>query len=272
MSVELTILGSGSSGNAAYLECGCAKILIDAGLSGRQIRERLLQIRRSPENLTAILISHEHTDHIQGLAIIAAKLGIPVYATKQTCNYIRERFPNEKFDFRVFQSDASFEIGEFGIEVFNVPHDGLDPVGFAIHTGDGKIGFVTDIGCVTRLVVERIRASHILVVEANHDVQMLNNDPRRPWSLKQRILSRHGHLSNESAAELVEQAMSSELQHLMLAHLSQDCNRPEIALKVVKNRLQQIGATTVNVAYAFQNRVAPTIKLNNGSVISGNGV
>jgi len=272
VSVELTILGSGSSGNAAFLESGDTKILIDAGLSGKQIRERLLKIRRSPEDLTAILISHEHTDHIQGLAIIAARLGIPVYATKNTCQYIRDYFPDEKFDFRVFQSGASIEIEDFGIDVFAVPHDGLDPVGFAIHTNDGKIGYVTDIGCVTRLVVERVRSSHILVIEANHDVQMLQNDPYRPWSLKQRILSRHGHLSNESAAELVEQAVSAELQYLTLAHLSRECNKPDIALNVMKKKLKEIGISSISVACASQTQIASTVKLKNGAVITGNGI
>lgn len=271
MSVELTILGSGSGGNAAYIECGETRILVDAGLSGRQIRERLLKINRTPEMLTAILVSHEHTDHIQGLGMIGGKLGIPIYVNRHTSEFIKESF-EDKFDFRIFQLGASFEIGDIGVDVFSVPHDALDPVGFAFHSNDGKIGYVTDLGCVTALVVERLRSSHILVVEANHDVEMLQNDPRRPWSLKQRILSRHGHLSNESAAELVQKAIGSELQHLTLAHLSQDCNKPELAMKVVKNKLQEIGATSVNVSHAFQNKPAPTIRLENGSVIMlGNG-
>lgn len=260
MSVQLTILGSGSAGNSAFLECGKTRILIDAGLSGRQIRLRLGEINRVPETLNGILITHEHTDHIQGLAMIAAKLGIPVYANRDTANFIRSQF-EEKFDLKIFQTGSYFEVDDIGVEVFTLPHDALDPVGFAFHTQSGKIGFVTDLGHITGLVVERLRASKILVVEANHDVEMLKNDPFRPWHLKQRIMSKHGHLSNESAAELITRTISDELKHLMLAHLSRDCNKPELALRAVKHRLDELGANHISVHHAHQDKVAQTIFL-----------
>ncbi len=266
MCVKLTILGSGSGGNATYLECGKTRILIDAGLSGRQIRERLLKINRSPETLTGIIISHEHTDHIDGLAVIAAKLGIPVYTNRLTREGILEKF-DKKFCFKIFQNGESFEIGDIEVEVFSVPHDAVDPTGFTFITNSGKIGFATDIGCVTALTAERFRSAQVLVVEANHDVEMLQNDPCRPWSLKQRIMGKHGHLSNESAAELIERTITENLQHITLAHLSQDCNRPELALKVINKRLQTIGATQITVSAASQDRPAPTIRLENGKVI-----
>lgn len=266
MGVELTILGSGSSGNAAYLECGKTRILIDAGLSGKQIRERLLKINKSPEMLTGIVISHEHSDHIGGLAIIAARLGIPVYSNRLTSECILENF-DEKFCFKIFQNGESFEIGDIEVEVFSVPHDAVDPIGFTFITNSGKIGYVTDVGYVTKLTAERCRSAQILVVEANHDLEMLQNDARRPWSLKQRIMSKHGHLSNESAAELIEQTITENLQHITLAHLSQDCNRPELAVKVINKRLQTIGATRVTVMAAHQDRPASTIKLENGKVV-----
>lgn len=267
MGARLTILGSGSGGNAAYLECGKTAILIDAGLSGKQIRERLKQIGKSVENLSAVIVSHEHTDHIKGLAMIAARHGIPVYANRSTRDAIVYYHSDEKFNFHIFETGHAFEVGEIGIQVFSVPHDGVDPVGFTFETNEGKIGFVTDLGHATKLVIERIRSAHVLVVEANHDVQMLQENPYRPWSLKQRILGKHGHLSNESAAELVEQVVNEDLQHLILAHLSQECNKPDLALKVVKRKLTEIGACHVEVQHAYQERIARTVTLENRIVM-----
>ncbi|MCX7872471.1 MAG: MBL fold metallo-hydrolase [Verrucomicrobiae bacterium] len=267
MGAKLTILGSGSGGNAAFLECGETAILIDAGLSGKQIRERLGQIGKSVENLSGIIISHEHTDHINGLAMVAARFDIPVYTNRLTSQAICEYFEDEKFDFRIFQTGNAFEIGNICVEVFPVPHDSIDPVGFTFETNEGKIGFVTDLGHVTKLVVERVRSAHVLVVESNHDVKMLQENPNRPWSLKQRILGRHGHLSNESAAELVQQVVNAELQHLILAHLSEECNRPELALKVMKQKLVQLGACHVDFQSAFQDKLSKTVFLKNRTVL-----
>lgn len=265
MGVELTILGSGSGGNAAYLECGKTRILIDVGLSGKQIRDRLLKINRSPETLSGIIISHEHTDHIKGLLMIAARLGIPVYTNRLTSESIVEYF-DEKFCFKIFQNGESFEVGDIEVEVFSVPHDAVDPIGLSFITNSGKIGYVTDIGCVTALTAERFRSAQVLVVEANHDVEMLRNDPHRPWSLKQRIMGKHGHLSNESAAELIERTITENLQHITLAHLSQECNLPELAVKVVSKKLQTIGARHITVRAASQDSPTPTVRLDNGKV------
>jgi len=134
-------------------------------------------------------------------------------------------------------------------------------VGFLLHTSAGNLGFVTDLGHMTKLVIERARAANILVLESNHDVKMLQDSPRRPWSLKQRILGRHGHLSNEAAAEAVAQIMSAELKHLYLAHLSRECNRPELAQRVMTERLQQIGATHVQLELTSQNKPTFTLVL-----------
>lgn len=270
MGAKLTILGSGSSGNAAFLECGKTAILIDAGLSGRQIRERLKQIGKSIENLSGIIISHEHHDHIKGLAIVAARNDIPVYTNRYTSQAICDFHKDEKFDFRIFHTGSDFNIGDIGIHVFPVPHDGIDPVGFTFETNEGKIGFITDLGHVTKLVVERVRSVNVLVVESNHDVQMLQENPHRPWSLKQRILGKHGHLSNESAAELVEQVVDVQLQHLILAHMSQECNKPDLALRVMRKKLDEVGAHHIQVQHAFQDRLARTVVLKNRIVLKDN--
>src|SRR5258706_6401010 len=239
--VCLTILGSGSSGNCDYLETDEARILIDAGFSLRQIRQRLATIGRAPENLTGILVTHEHSDHVQGLVQLSAKLHIPVYCNRPTQEAFEYQF-GESLDCRLFRTRDSFEVGDIIVETFDIPHDAQDPVGYLLRTPAGNIGFLTDLGHTTRQVLDRVRTANVLVLEANHDVKMLQDCPHRPWSLKQRILGRHGHLSNEAAAEATGEIMSADLRHLYLGHLSRECNRPELAYRVVHERVQQIGA------------------------------
>jgi phosphoribosyl 1,2-cyclic phosphodiesterase len=260
VAVKFTILGSGSSGNCAYIETGETRVLVDAGFSPRQIRQRLGTLGRVPENLTAILVTHEHSDHIQGLTGIAAKLNIPIYCNRAT----KEAFEFQlqtKFNCNLFNTGASFEIGDLRVDTFTIPHDAQDPVGFLIRTAAGNIGFVTDLGHTTKLVLERIRPANVLVLESNHDVKMLQDCPRRSWSLKQRILGRHGHLSNEAAAEAAAHVMSAELKHLYLAHLSRECNRPELAHYVMAEQLHQIGATHVQLQTALQEAPCATLEL-----------
>lgn len=251
VSVALTVLGSGSGGNCTYLECGETRLLVDAGLSARQIRQRLATIGRSPESLTAIIITHEHGDHIAGLSVLGPKLRIPIYCNRLTKDAIEEHLP-VAMDYRVFTTGCSFEIGQVGIDTFSVPHDASDPVGFMFHAAATTVGVVTDLGYATKLVLERIRCANVLVFETNHDVKMLQENPHRPWSLKQRILSRHGHLSNEAAADAISQIMSADLKHLFLGHLSRDCNRPELAHQVMQTRLQQVGAHHVALTLTHQ--------------------
>ncbi len=260
MPVQLTILGSGSSGNCAYLETDETRLLIDAGFSPRQIRLRLAGIGRAPENLQGILITHEHSDHIQGLAGIAGKLGVPIYCNRATKDEI-ERYHKQAFDCRLFTTGASFELGDMLVDTFTIPHDAQDPVGFLIRTGAGNVGFATDLGHFTRLVGERIRQANALVLESNHDIKMLQNCPRRPWSLKQRILGRHGHLSNEAAADAVEQIVTDGLRHLYLGHLSRECNRPDLAMSVVAERVDRIGAKHLRLELTAQSIPCPTLQL-----------
>jgi len=259
--VRLTILGSGSSGNCAYLESAESRILIDAGFSLRQIRQRLASIGRSPEELTGILVTHEHSDHVHGVGTLSQKLHIPVYWNRPTQETVEYQL-HSRLEGRVFSTGATFEIGDLIIESFTVPHDAQDPVGFMVQTPAGKIGFVTDLGHATRLVLERVRRANVLVLESNHDIKMLQDCPHRPWSLKQRILSRHGHLSNEAAADVAEQIMSADLRHLYLGHISRECNQPELAHRVVHERLEKIGATHVRLELTSQTVPCPTLELD----------
>jgi phosphoribosyl 1,2-cyclic phosphodiesterase len=256
--VQFTILGSGSSGNCAYLECDDTRLLIDAGLSGKQIRQRLLSIGRTPENLDGILITHEHSDHIQGLIGLAARLKLPVYCNRQTRDAIRASLEVE-VEFHLFETGATFELGSFCIDTFSVPHDAYDPVGFLIRADCANIGFLTDLGHATKLVIERVRSANVLVLETNHDLKMLQDDLRRPWSVKQRIISRHGHLSNDAAAKLACEIVTANLEHLYLGHLSTDCNRPELAHETVHRQLSRIGASHVRIVTASQEVPAATL-------------
>lgn len=260
VAVKFTILGSGSSGNCAYLETDEARVLVDAGFSPRQIRQRLAGLGRAPENLTAILVTHEHSDHVCGLTGIAQKLNIPIYCNRET----KEAFEYQlqtRFSCNLFATGATIEIGDLLVDTFPVPHDAQDPVGFLVHTAAGNIGFVTDLGHMTKLVVERTRNAKVLVLESNHDVKMLQNCVRRPWALKQRILGRHGHLSNEAAAEAAAHMMSADLHHLYLAHLSRECNKPELAHYIMAEQLHHLGASHVQLQLTAQNVPCPTLVL-----------
>lgn len=261
MSVQFTILGSGSSGNCAYLETPGARLLIDAGFSGRQIRERLASIGRSPETLTGILVTHEHGDHIQGLGVISKKIDAPIFINRLT-REAAEGSLGCRLKAAVFQTGATFEVGDVTVETFSIPHDAYDPVGFLFRTAAGNIGFLTDLGHATKLVLERVRPAHLLVLEANHDLKLLQEDTKRPWATKQRILSRHGHLSNDAAADVAEQlAEGGPLQRIYLGHLSRDCNRPELAMKAVAGRLQTRGLTGIAVENTRQEAPGRTVDL-----------
>jgi phosphoribosyl 1,2-cyclic phosphodiesterase len=260
VAVQFTILGSGSSGNCAYLETSETRLLIDAGLSARQIRQRLLTIGRTPESLSGILITHEHSDHIQGLAVLATKLQVPVYCNRLTREAIEIQL-QARLHSRLFTTGATFDVGDIVVDTFSVPHDAYDPVGFLLHTQTGKIGFLTDLGHATKLVIERIRSSNVLLLETNHDLKLLQEDMKRPWSVKQRIASRHGHLSNDGAAQVAEQIVSAELHRIYLGHLSSDCNHPELAQRAVSQSLQRLGADHVRLEMTSQDVPCVTCEL-----------
>lgn len=259
MPARFTILGSGSGGNCAYLETDSTRLLIDAGFSAKQIRLRLAALGRSPETLHGILITHEHGDHIRGLAVLCAKLQIPIYCNRLTKDAMEDAL-DTRFDCRLFQTGAAFDVGDVHVEAFAVPHDAQDPVGFLLRTCAAKVGFLTDLGHATRLVIERVRPANVLVLETNHDMRLLQDDTKRPWSVKQRILSRHGHLSNDAAADVAQEIVNADLQHVYLGHLSRDCNRPELALRTVGGRLQALGATHLKVHTTSQDAACPTLE------------
>jgi phosphoribosyl 1,2-cyclic phosphodiesterase len=254
--LELAILGSGSSGNSALVCLGETRILIDAGLSARQLCTRLDQIGVASDSISAVVLTHEHGDHTKGLDVFCRKRPLPVYASTHTCAMVREGM-SAPVRWHQFEAGSGFQIGGVLIESFPVPHDAVDPVGFVFACGRSRIGLLSDVGHVTRLIVERLKGVDTLFTEANYDEMMLQNDVHRPWATKQRISNRHGHLSNDQTAELLAEIAHPGLHRVVLGHLSSDCNTSVLACEVIRNRLAAAGFPDVIVECAPRHEVLP---------------
>jgi phosphoribosyl 1,2-cyclic phosphodiesterase len=256
--LRFTILGSGSSGNCAYLETDDTRLLVDAGFSAKQIELRLAAIGRSLTDVQAIFLTHEHSDHTCGLPVVAKRHNIPVYCNRLTAESLHDQMPWFTA-WRLFESGGTVELGDLKVNSFPVPHDAYDPVGFMFYHALGNIGFLTDLGYATKLVIERVRQARALVLEANHDLHLLQADQRRPWAVKQRILSRHGHLSNDAAADVAAEVVTDLMEDLYLGHLSADCNSPAHARAAVGGRLAQQGRGHVRLHDTAVDRACPTL-------------
>jgi phosphoribosyl 1,2-cyclic phosphodiesterase len=230
--MRLCLLASGSKGNCLYIETDSCRLLIDAGLSGKEAIARLSSIGVDAATLDGILITHEHSDHIRGVGALARRLKIPVLVASRTHEAARHVFG--KIDLIEFDPGSSFSFKGLNIDPFPVTHDATDPVGFRIEGGEGAIGFATDLGIATRLTQEKLKGCRALVLEFNHDEQMLQDGPY-PWHLKQRIRSRHGHLSNTEGASLLEGLLHAGLEGVFLSHLSEVNNDPTLAMAAARN-------------------------------------
>ncbi|MEM7699119.1 MAG: MBL fold metallo-hydrolase [Verrucomicrobiota bacterium] len=259
--LEFAVLGSGSSGNSALVRFGDTTLLIDAGLSARQLTTRLEKLGVDPDSLNAIVLTHEHGDHARGIDVFCRKRSIPIYATTHTAALVREGVTSP-VTWRAFESGSSFTVGKVRFESFSVPHDAVDPVGFVIDGGGSRLGFLSDTGHVTRLILERLKGVDTLFTEANYDELLLQNDTKRPWATKQRISNRHGHLSNEQAAELVAAVVSERLQRVVLGHLSSDCNTAEIATRIISEKLVSQNRVDVPVECADRSEPLPFVPVN----------
>lgn len=249
-------LASGSKGNCIYLGTEKTKILIDAGISTKALKERLGEIKVDLSEIDAILVTHDHTDHIQGLKTLAFKLGIPIFANSETAKGIVEYF-RECPKFKIFSTGETFEFGNLEIHPFSVQHDTIDPVAFTIRVDHLKLGFCADLGFVTTLVKTQLKECDYLYVEANHQPSMVHASAR-PMIYKQRVLSRVGHLSNEACAQLLCEVAHDNLKHVHLAHLSSECNSPEMALSVVRGILAENGIN-LEMCIAPQDKVSKAI-------------
>jgi phosphoribosyl 1,2-cyclic phosphodiesterase len=255
------MLGSGSAGNSALVATDHCRLLVDGGLSARQLVLRLEQCGVTPNQIDGVLLTHEHGDHVCGLEVLCRKFRIPIYCNSLTAEAIRSGTLSDHRNWRLFRTGSGFSICDIGIETFPVPHDAVDPVGYVFHSGSSALGFITDLGYATKVVVERLREVHTLVIETNHDEKLLQNDPYRPWPVKQRIQSRHGHLSNDAAASVVEQLLAGKLERLVLGHLSRDCNTPDLASGAMRTMLTQRGRSEVEVHCAAQSQVSSRFRI-----------
>jgi phosphoribosyl 1,2-cyclic phosphodiesterase len=256
---HLTVLGSGSAGNCTLLETESSRLLIDAGLSARQITTRLSTLGVAPERIDGILLTHEHSDHARALEVWSKRFGTPVYANRLTAEALSRSVPSVQW--RHFVTGTAFELAGVQVTSFPISHDAAEPVGFVFGYGGVEAGFLTDLGFATRLVMERVKSVHTLVIETNHDEKLLQEDTRRPWSVKQRITSRHGHLSNAAAAEVLAGLVPGPLRCAVLGHLSGDCNRPELALGTVRSRLAGLGGEAVALHCALQHEPTPRLRV-----------
>lgn len=255
----LTMLGSGSAGNAALVATDHCRILIDGGLSARQIVVRLALCGIEPHQLDGVLLTHEHGDHVCGLEVLCRKFHIPIYCNALTAEALRYNCDSlaRHRNWRIFRTGADFAICDINVQTFPVPHDAVEPVGYAFHVGKSGLGFITDLGYPTKMLVERLRQVHTLVIETNHDEKLLQADAHRPWPVKQRIMSRHGHLSNVAAANVIEQLLPGKIARVVLGHLSRDCNTAELASGTVRAQLVKFGRPEVELHCAVQNEVGP---------------
>jgi phosphoribosyl 1,2-cyclic phosphodiesterase len=234
---------------------------VDAGFSARQIVRRLETAGVRPESLDGILITHEHSDHVAGLEIFCRRFCVPIYANPLTAETLRRGSLADFPKWNLFATGAVFSIQNIQIQSFYVPHDAVDPTAFVFTTDEGSIGFLTDLGYAPNLALERVRLVDTLMIETNHDERMLQEDNKRPWSVKQRILSRHGHLSNDAAAKLVASIAGDRLRRVVLGHLSRDCNRADLAL----GSMQRFGIQGIELFCAQQNVISPTFAVSGSS-------
>jgi phosphoribosyl 1,2-cyclic phosphodiesterase len=261
------MLASGSRGNCAMVESSNARILVDAGISCRETFKRLKSLGRDPREISAILITHEHSDHVYGLATLAKKLKVPLFmagATHQawarTVRNVSGK-PPEIAKLEVFSAGRSFQIADITVMPFTIPHDAADPVGFTFRVEGTKIALVTDLGYMPASVRDHLRKCDVLIVESNHDLEMLRGGSY-PWSVKQRVMSRVGHLSNESLAQFFEEDYDGGASYIVLAHLSEQNNHPEIALKAAEKALgRQMTLLQNRVMLAAQDAPTETIRL-----------
>lgn len=233
--MRFSVLGSGSKGNCTLVASGRTTILIDNGFSGKEITKRLELVGFSLQSLDAIVISHEHGDHIAGVGVLSRRCRIPVYANPAThaasAGRVKKLHARQEFG-----TGQSFCIGELNIHPFQVSHDTVDPVGFQISDGSRSIAYCTDTGKITKMIANHLRQCQALILEANHDPRMLREGPY-PLPLQQRVKSSQGHLANEDAGRCLRELLDSGLQHVVLAHLSETNNLPELALETIRKEL-----------------------------------
>lgn len=232
-------IASGSSGNCVYAGTENTAVLVDAGVSRKRINEGLATIDMNLKDINAIIITHEHIDHTRALGVISRSYGIPMYATQRTCEVIVDMSELGDFDktlLKPIEPDVDFDIGDMRIKAHSIWHDAVDPVCYTLYADEKKLSVATDMGGFDEYTVHNLLDSDAMLVEANHDVRMLQAGPY-PYSLKQRILGKRGHLSNESSGKLINSLLNNHIKAILLGHLSHENNYPELAYETVKTEI-----------------------------------
>ena len=234
--MRLCSIASGSSGNCIYVGSEQTHLLIDTGISKKRIDEGLTELGVKGEEIQGILITHEHSDHIQGLGVFSRKYNVPIYATKGTIQGIMDcktigKMPDGLL--HEIEVDQPFELGDLLVKAFSISHDANEPSGFRIENSNKAIAIATDLGIYDKYIIENLKNLNAIVLEANHDIHMLEVGPY-PYYLKQRVLGNHGHLSNEASGRLLCEILHDKLEHIVLGHLSKENNYPELARETVK--------------------------------------
>ena len=262
---RVVVLGSGSAGNAVVVECGGRRLLVDAGFSCKQIEHRLGLVGLDGEGFDGVVVTHEHQDHARGAARFARRHGLTVYATAGTLEELG--FVEVDFPTSVLRSGAVQEIGGFTVEPFAVPHDAREPVGVVVEDAAGlRIGLAADLGSRSQLAWGRLSELDALVLETNHDLEMLRSGPY-PWALKQRVAGRHGHLSNRQAAEGVPELLCDRLRWIVLYHLSQTNNLPVLAAEAVLEALDREGSSA-RICVSEQTQPTEWLQLGGSCAVS----
>ncbi len=245
--MKLSVLSSGSAGNSLYIETENSRILIDAGLSAKKLGERMAVLGRDPQDIDAVFLTHEHSDHVGGVGPLLRKHNLTLHATEGTFQKIQKRAGRIP-GWRRIRADEPVTIGDLSVEPYATPHDAEEPVAFVVRQGDRKLGLATDLGSAAPAVREKLKRADVLLLEANHDVDLLSQGPY-PWSLKQRILSDVGHLSNQASGELLASVVHRGLKKVVLMHLSETNNRPELARAAAQ---QALGTHSAEIVFARQ--------------------
>jgi phosphoribosyl 1,2-cyclic phosphodiesterase len=261
MTITVSVLGSGSRGNATFIKTEQVRLLIDAGMSRKEIAQRLDLIGEDPDGVDAVLITHEHGDHACGLRMLLKDLPIEAFLTWGTITAVQaEQYELSGSKIVPIQAGVPFKIRDVEIFPFQVPHDAVEPVAFSITCDGLKITQLTDIGYMPDCVAERLRGSHVLILESNHDLEMLRVGPY-PWNLKQRLMGRYGHLSNTAVGRFIREQYDGMAEYVLLAHLSERNNHPEIAKQEATRALRYRGLSTARLAVTSQNEPTSPIRL-----------
>ncbi|MDR0931401.1 MAG: MBL fold metallo-hydrolase [Victivallales bacterium] len=258
--VKLSVLGSGSRGNALVIAGDEGAIIVDMGFSRRELLKRLEQLGIDPGILRVALLTHEHDDHSKGCRVFCNDLRIPLCTTSPTAAYLRRRdkLPDQVFE---FEPGCDFQFAGFEISPFAVQHDAASPVGFVIRRGNCTIGIATDLGDVNALAKQRLCDCNALIIESNYDAKMLRDSDRQLY-LKQRILGRHGHLDNMVALEVIGELLTARTSVLMLAHLSRECNNPELVRSLFERKLSQLGRSDLRFEVLRQEQTLGPVELD----------